>query len=163
MSRSKRPRARACACSAASASRSIRKRGDSATSVARSSIPGGRPRPAASDYTAAGCDQVQSGFGDAAVLRVVPENSSMPTARCWRAKRAAISASRAPGRDRCARSMAIHARFEQTYFSTYKGKYFTGGCRDADGYYGITGRVDDVIGHRPSHRHRRSRKFAGGA
>ncbi len=46
-----------------------------------------------------------------------------------------------------------HARFEQTYFSTYKGYYFTGdGCRrDADGYYWITGRVDDVInvsGHR---------------
>ncbi len=46
-----------------------------------------------------------------------------------------------------------HARFVQTYFSTYKGKYFTGdGCRrDADGYYWITGRVDDVInvsGHR---------------
>ncbi len=46
-----------------------------------------------------------------------------------------------------------HPRFEQTYFSTYKGKYFTGdGCRrDADGYYWITGRVDDVInvsGHR---------------
>ncbi|SDH10703.1 acetate--CoA ligase [Roseospirillum parvum] len=46
-----------------------------------------------------------------------------------------------------------HARFEQTYFSTYKGLYFTGdGCRrDADGYYWITGRVDDVInvsGHR---------------
>ncbi len=46
-----------------------------------------------------------------------------------------------------------HERFMQTYFSTYKGKYFTGdGCkRDADGYYWITGRVDDVInvsGHR---------------
>jgi len=46
-----------------------------------------------------------------------------------------------------------HERFEQTYFSTYKGKYFTGdGCRrDGDGYYWITGRVDDVInvsGHR---------------
>lgn len=46
-----------------------------------------------------------------------------------------------------------HARFEQTYFSTYPGLYFTGdGCkRDADGYYWITGRVDDVInvsGHR---------------
>ncbi|MBU2270245.1 MAG: acetyl-coenzyme A synthetase, partial [Alphaproteobacteria bacterium] len=41
----------------------------------------------------------------------------------------------------------------QTYFTTYEGKYFTGdGCRrDADGYYWITGRVDDVInvsGHR---------------
>ncbi|MER9443504.1 acetate--CoA ligase [Mesorhizobium sp. M0340] len=46
-----------------------------------------------------------------------------------------------------------HDRFVQTYFSTYKGRYFTGdGCRrDADGYYWITGRVDDVInvsGHR---------------
>ncbi len=46
-----------------------------------------------------------------------------------------------------------HGRFEQTYFSTYHGKYFTGdGCRrDEDGYYWITGRVDDVInvsGHR---------------
>jgi acetyl-CoA synthetase len=46
-----------------------------------------------------------------------------------------------------------HERFQQTYFSTFKGKYFTGdGCRrDADGYYWITGRVDDVInvsGHR---------------
>ncbi|HEU4820471.1 MAG TPA: acetate--CoA ligase [Qipengyuania sp.] len=46
-----------------------------------------------------------------------------------------------------------HERFEQTYFSTYPGRYFTGdGCRrDADGYYWITGRVDDVInvsGHR---------------
>ena len=46
-----------------------------------------------------------------------------------------------------------HERFAQTYFSTYPGKYFTGdGCRrDEDGYYWITGRVDDVInvsGHR---------------
>ncbi|MFN3389898.1 MAG: acetate--CoA ligase [Allosphingosinicella sp.] len=46
-----------------------------------------------------------------------------------------------------------HERFVQTYFSTYAGKYFTGdGCRrDGDGYYWITGRVDDVLnisGHR---------------
>ncbi|SFC97904.1 acetate--CoA ligase [Tropicimonas isoalkanivorans] len=46
-----------------------------------------------------------------------------------------------------------HGRFEKTYFSDYKGYYFSGdGCRrDADGYYWITGRVDDVInvsGHR---------------
>ena len=46
-----------------------------------------------------------------------------------------------------------HERFIQTYFATYKGKYFTGdGCRrDEDGYYWITGRVDDVLnvsGHR---------------
>ncbi|KAF2991907.1 acetate--CoA ligase [Methylocystis sp. MJC1] len=46
-----------------------------------------------------------------------------------------------------------HERFVQTYFSTYSGKYFTGdgARRDSDGYYWITGRVDDVInvsGHR---------------
>ncbi|MDA1380877.1 AMP-binding protein [Plesiomonas shigelloides] len=46
-----------------------------------------------------------------------------------------------------------HDRFEQTYFSTFKGMYFTGdgARRDADGYYWITGRVDDVLnvsGHR---------------
>ena len=46
-----------------------------------------------------------------------------------------------------------HQRFFETYFTTYPGKYFTGdGCRrDKDGYYWITGRVDDVInvsGHR---------------
>tara|TARA_B110000438_G_scaffold297079_1_gene342869 strand:+ start:77 stop:931 length:855 start_codon:yes stop_codon:yes gene_type:complete len=40
-----------------------------------------------------------------------------------------------------------HKRFVDTYFSQFEGKYFTGdGCkRDADGYYWITGRVDDVI------------------
>jgi len=46
-----------------------------------------------------------------------------------------------------------HERFIQTYFSTYPGRYFTGdgARRDEDGYYWITGRVDDVInvsGHR---------------
>lgn len=46
-----------------------------------------------------------------------------------------------------------HARFEETYFSTYPGYYFSGdGCRrDEDGYWWITGRVDDVLnvsGHR---------------
>ena len=46
-----------------------------------------------------------------------------------------------------------HQRFKETYFQQYKGFYFTGdGCRrDADGYYWITGRVDDVLnvsGHR---------------
>ena len=46
-----------------------------------------------------------------------------------------------------------HERFVQTYFSAYRGRYFTGdGCRrDEDGYYWITGRVDDVLnisGHR---------------
>ena len=40
-----------------------------------------------------------------------------------------------------------HDRFKETYFSTFEGKYFSGdGCkRDKDGYYWITGRVDDII------------------
>ena len=46
-----------------------------------------------------------------------------------------------------------HQRFKETYFTQYKGYYFTGdGCRrDDDGYYWITGRIDDVLnvaGHR---------------
>ena len=46
-----------------------------------------------------------------------------------------------------------HERFKETYFSSYPGYYFTGdGCRrDEDGYYWITGRIDDVLnvsGHR---------------
>ena len=58
-----------------------------------------------------------------------------------------------PGPARCARSGATTPRFFETYFKTYPGLYFTGdGCRrDEDGYYWITGRVDDVInvsGHR---------------
>ena len=70
-----------------------------------------------------------------------------------RRRPAAISASRPPGRARCAPSGAITRRFFETYFKTYPGLYFTGdGCRrDEDGYYWITGRVDDVInvsGHR---------------
>ena len=77
----------------------------------------------------------------------------MPTARCWKASATGnlCIAKSWPGQMRTV--YGDHARFEQTYFSTYKGKYFTGdGCRrDADGYYWITGRVDDVInvsGHR---------------
>ena len=67
--------------------------------------------------------------------------------------RGRAGASPTAGRARCARSAATTQRFVETYFSQYKGYYFTGdGCRrDADGYYWITGRVDDVInvsGHR---------------
>ena len=57
-----------------------------------------------------------------------------------------------------------HQRMIDTYFSTYPGYYFTGdgARRDEDGYYWITGRVDDVLnvsGHRMGHR--RSRKRPG--
>jgi acetyl-CoA synthetase len=58
-----------------------------------------------------------------------------------------------------------HKRFRQTYFAHYRGLYFTGdGCRrDEDGYYWITGRVDDVInvaGHQTWHGG--NREFARG-
>ena len=60
---------------------------------------------------------------------------------------------RSAGRARCGPSTATTIASSKTYFADYKGYYFTGdGCRrDADGYYWITGRVDDVInvsGHR---------------
>ena len=59
-----------------------------------------------------------------------------------------------------------HARFIETYFTTYPGRYFTGdGCRrDEDGYYWITGRVDDVLNvSGPSHGHGGSRIRPGRA
>ena len=51
------------------------------------------------------------------------------------------------GQDKCVLSLVDHDRFVSTYFNDYKGYYFSGdGCRrDKDGYYWITGRVDDVI------------------
>ena len=77
----------------------------------------------------------------------------MPKARCWKAPAAGnlCIADSWPGQMRTV--YGDHERFVETYFTTYPGKYFTGdGCRrDEDGYYWITGRVDDVInvsGHR---------------
>ena len=101
------------------------------------------------DHPAARRDQTSAGFGE--------QNRSSAgngNRRCRRRQGALegevqqLSASPNPGRaDRRTHQRGDHARFELTYFSTYKGKYFTGdGCRrDADGYYWITGRVDDVI------------------
>jgi len=114
-----------------------------------------------------GATKAQAGVGDAAVSSAWCPRLSTPTARCWRARPAAISALRSRGPDRCAPSMAITPAFEQTYFSSYKGKYFHRRRLPqgtADGYYWITGRVDDVInvsGHRMGHR--RGREFAGRA
>jgi acetyl-CoA synthetase len=83
----------------------------------------------------------------------VSRRSSTPRARCSRAPPRATwcIADSWPGQMRTV--YGDHERFVETYFSTYKGMYFTGdGCRrDEDGYYWITGRVDDVInvsGHR---------------
>ena len=79
--------------------------------------------------------------------------SSTRRAASWRARRSGnlVILDSWPGQMRTV--YGDHERFVQTYFSTYKGMYFTGdGCRrDEDGYYWITGRVDDVInvsGHR---------------
>jgi acetyl-CoA synthetase len=97
-------------------------------------------------------DAAQTGFGDAALLRcraVIVDGDGKPLdgvaegnlclARSW------------PGQMRTV--YGDHNRFVETYFSTFKGLYFTGdgARRDADGFYWITGRVDDVInvaGHR---------------
>jgi acetyl-CoA synthetase len=76
--------------------------------------------------------------GDGAVLEG-PASGNLCLVRSW------------PGQMRSV--YGDHERFVQTYFSAYRGKYFTGdGCRrDEDGYWWITGRVDDVLnisGHR---------------
>ena len=100
-----------------------------------------------------GATQAEARLGDAAVLRLPAADRRCRGQGAGGRRPAAISASPTPGRARCARCIGDHQRFIDTYFKTYPGKYFTGdGCRrDEDGYYWITGRVDDVInvaGHR---------------
>ena len=121
--------------------------------AARSSTPGGRPRPAAFSITPLpGATTLKPGSATRPFFGVMPEivdaegkvqdgatSGNLCIADSW------------PGQMRTV--YGDHERFVQTYFSTYIGKYFTGdGCRrDEDGYYWITGRVDDVInvaGHR---------------
>ena len=104
------------------------------------------------DHAAARRDQTQAGLGDAAVLRRGARDRRCRRQGAGRRMQGNLCIAKSwPGQMRTV--YGDHDRFEQTYFSTYKGKYFTGdGCRrDADGYYWITGRVDDVInvsGHR---------------
>ncbi len=105
------------------------------------------------DHAAAGRDARSSPARRRGRSSASCRRSSMPKARCWTAPPAAICASPIPGPARCARSMATTSASSTPISATYPGKYFTGdGCRrDADGYYWITGRVDDVInvaGHR---------------
>ena len=74
-----------------------------------------------------------------------------PQRRRRHARRRLVVATPWPGQARTV--WGDHQRFRETYFSQYKGYYFTGdGCRrDEDGYYWITGRIDDVLnvsGHR---------------
>ena len=98
-------------------------------------------------------DAVEAGLGDAAVLRDRAGHRRWRRQPAARARPRAICAWRVrwPGQMRTV--FGDHKRFVETYFSTFPGLYFTGdgARRDADGFYWITGRVDDVInvaGHR---------------
>ena len=106
-----------------------------------------------SDHAAARRDAAQARLGDAAVLRRACRRLVDADGKVLEGAAAGnlCIADSWPGQMRTV--YGDHQRFIETYFSAYKGKYFTGdGCRrDADGYYWITGRVDDVInvsGHR---------------
>jgi len=118
-----------------------------------SSTPTSRPIPAGiSRATAAGATRLKPGSATRPFFGVVPQivdangkvlegagTGNLCIAESW------------PGQMRTV--YGDHQRFIETYFKAYPGKYFTGdGCRrDEDGYYWITGRVDDVInvaGHR---------------
>ena len=105
------------------------------------------------DHAAAWRHQAQAGLGDRCPFSASSRQSSTARETCSKARSPAISSFSTPGPAIARTVYGDHKRFVDTYFSTYKGKYFTGdGCRrDEDGYYWITGRVDDVInvaGHR---------------
>jgi acetyl-CoA synthetase len=149
---------KSCACSARSASRSTRKPGSGiTTSSARSRcpivdtwwqtetggilitpLPGATPlKPGSATRPFFGVSRAGRRWAD--VLEGTATEGNLCITDSW------------PGQMRTV--YGDHERFMQTYFSTYPGNYFTGdGCRrDEDGYYWITGRVDDVInvsGHR---------------
>ena len=147
-----------CACSAAWASRSIPKPGNGIIDVVGDSRcpivdtwwqteTGGimiTPLPGATKLKPGSATPRSSAFMPATRRR------NRKTAR-WAGQRQPCHLESWPGQMRTV--YGDHNRFVQTYFSAYRGMYFTGdGCRrDEDGYYWITGRVDDVInvsGHR---------------
>ena len=154
----KKPAGARCVFWARSASRSIRRRGNgitasSATAAARSSTLGGRPRLAASSFPR--CPARRSsrpGRRPTRSLASFPKSSTRQARfKAAHARATWSSPNSWPGQSRTV--FGDHARFVSTYFAAYPGKYFTGdgARRDADGYYWITGRVDDVInvaGHR---------------
>ncbi len=106
-----------------------------------------------SDHAAARCPHAQAGQCQPSVLwRRAGRGGRSRSARN-RAARPASCASRSPWPGIMRTTWGDHERFVQTYFSTFKGLYFSGdGCRvDEDGDYWLLGRVDDVInvsGHR---------------
>ena len=115
------------------------------------------------DQPAAGCHRLETRVCDPAVLRRgagTGGQPGQPDRRCGRGQ---------PGDPRFwpgqSRSLyGDHDRFVDTYFKTFRG-YFTGdgARRDEDGYYWITGRVDDVLNVGPPHGHGRDRECHGGA
>ena len=119
---------------------------------ARSSIPGGRPKPAASMITPLpGATACKPGSATKPFLRH-PAGAVDADGNVLEGATQGNLCMTDPGPARCAPSSAITTA-SRDLFLAYPGKYFTGdGCRrDADGYYWITGRVDDVInvsGHR---------------
>ena len=105
------------------------------------------------DQSAARRDRPEARLGDAAVLRRATRPSSTTTARRSKApcEGNLVLTDSWPGQMRTV--FGDHQRFIDTYFRTFPGRYFTGdgARRDEDGYYWITGRVDDVLnvaGHR---------------
>ena len=107
------------------------------------------------DLAAARRHPDQARLGDQALLRRAAGGArpARPAPRSPRPRPRACSAINDSWPGQMRTIFGDHDRFVETYFSQYKGYYFTGdGCRrDADGYYWITGRVDDVInvsGHR---------------
>ena len=155
-----RSTSRRCASSARSASRSTPRPGTGTTrwwaaAAARSSTPGGRPRPAGIMITPLpGAIPTKPGAATRPFFGVQPavlDPQSGAEITTTEGEGVLAINDSWPGQMRTI--CGDHARFVETYFSQYKGYYFTGdGCRrDADGYYWITGRVDDVInvsGHR---------------
>jgi acetyl-CoA synthetase len=105
-----------------------------------------------SDHAAAGATKLKPGSATRPFFGVVPEIVDAD-GKVLEGETSAISASPNPGRGRCARSMATTPASSRPISRPTRASTFTGdGCRrDADGYYWITGRVDDVInvsGHR---------------
>ncbi len=156
---SRGPLVRACGCSERSVSPSIPRRGAgttrrSATGDAPSWTRGGRPRPAAScSRPLPGAVPQKPGSATLPFFGIQPQvlDAASGEVQDGETEGILVIADSWPSQARTV--YGNHERFVNTYFTAYEGKYFTGdGCRrDADGYYWITGRVDDVInvsGHR---------------
>ncbi len=147
-----------CACSAASASRSTRGVALVSRRGRRRSLPDHRHLVADGDRrqhdrALPGATAAEARIGDVPAAGRVARDGRRRRARAGRRRGRQSGHHARAGRGRCAAVWGDHDRFFETYFPTFPGTYFTGdgARRDADGYYWITGRIDDVInvsGHR---------------